>query len=146
MLRLTKKVEYSLIALRHIALTDGVTTAKDIAERFQIPRELLAKILQKMTRAGIIRSIQGPKGGYVLESSLQDLSLSELIRIIEGGYEFVECASGRKDECLLMDNCIIRSPLLRVNKEIQRFLTTISVADVIRGKITGAETFSAQNQ
>ncbi len=137
MLRLTKKVEYALIALRHIAEKSDteVSKTKEISEHYHIPQELLAKILQKLNRAGIIQSMQGPRGGYVLVRPLNEIPLSTIIEAIEGSYHFVECASGDKEDCFLIDDCVIRSPLLRINQEIRRFLSKVTVQQVVRGEV-----------
>jgi len=137
MLRLTKKVEYALIALRHIASKgEGeVSKTKEIAEQYRIPHELLAKILQKLNRTGLIRSVQGPRGGYALARPLDQVSLSAIIELIEGDYNFVECAANKEDDCLLFQDCVIRSPLLRINQEIRRFLDTVTVQEVVQGRV-----------
>jgi Rrf2 family protein len=133
MLRLTKKVEYGLIALKHINEKTGeeICPAKEIAECANIPRELLAKILQRLTRAGMIKSIQGPKGGYVLSCSLSDVSLSKFLDTIEGGYAMVECATESVENCSLVDCCNVRSPLLRINQQMKLFLDKITLADIL---------------
>ena len=68
MIRLSKKVEYGLIAIRHIATKPlgEIVTAKEIAETYGIPYELLSKVLQKLTKSGLISSHQGMRGGYAL--------------------------------------------------------------------------------
>ena len=68
MVRLSKKVEYGLIAIRHIATKSfgEIVTAKEIADSYKIPYELLAKVLQKLTKSGLIISHQGVHGGYEL--------------------------------------------------------------------------------
>jgi len=66
MLRLSKKVEYGIIAIRHIASLDGrgtVTTAKEISDTYDISYELLAKVLQRLTKKGLIVSYQGVRAG-----------------------------------------------------------------------------------
>ena len=68
MIKLSKKVDYGLIAIGHIAYREKarVVTAKHIASEYNIPQELLAKVLQRLAREGLITSQNGPKGGYVL--------------------------------------------------------------------------------
>jgi Rrf2 family protein len=68
MLKLSKKVDYGLIAISHIAHRedDRNISAKQIAEQYDIPVELLAKILQRLAKGGLIMSQNGPKGGYIL--------------------------------------------------------------------------------
>lgn len=133
MLRITKKVEYGLIALKHIhsKLGDDVSNAKEIAECAQIPKELLAKVLQQLTRANIIKSVQGPRGGYVLACSLHDISLEKFITVLEGEYDLVQCATETDENCYLIDCCNIRLPLLRINQQLKIFLTNITLGDII---------------
>ena len=64
MLKLTRKLEYALIALRHMQdKRDTFISAKEIADMYLIPRELLAKTLQQMAKLNYIRATQGPRGG-----------------------------------------------------------------------------------
>ena len=66
MLKLTKKADYGLIALKHLAVNAdaGVASAKEIADTYHIPLPLLSKILQKLNKSGFLRSEQGNNGGY----------------------------------------------------------------------------------
>ena len=68
MLRLSKKADYALMAVRHLALQDGLTStsAREIAEQYDIPIELMAKVLQRLVRTGLLISTQGTRGGYAL--------------------------------------------------------------------------------
>lgn len=133
MLRLTKKIEYGLIALKHINCKskDNIYNAKEIAECAQIPKELLAKVLQQLTRAEIIRSVQGPRGGYVLTCALHEISLAKFITVLEGEYGLVQCASETEDNCYLIDCCNIRSPLLRINQQLKTFLDNIYLDEIL---------------
>ena len=137
MLRLTKKVEYGLIALKHISSKskDYIYNAKEIAECAQIPKELLAKVLQKLSRAGIISSVQGPRGGYILTCSLHEISLAKFITVLEGEYDLVQCASETEDNCYLIDCCNIRSPLLQINQQLKIFLDNISLGEILLSEL-----------
>ena len=67
MLKLSKKVDYALIALMHLAQQDeGASSAREVATIYGMPQDLLAKVLQKLTRSGLVVSHQGMKGGYSL--------------------------------------------------------------------------------
>ncbi|MBI4810140.1 MAG: Rrf2 family transcriptional regulator, partial [Ignavibacteriales bacterium] len=85
MFQLSKKVEYGLIAIKHMASGDRgqMFTAKDIAEKYQIPYELLAKIMQKLAKQGFIVSYQGINGGYMLMRNPQEMKVAEIIHAIE---------------------------------------------------------------
>ncbi len=124
MLRLSKKTEYALIALKDIALNSGVdvTTVREISEKNQIPRDLLAKILQVLKREKIVRSIQGAKGGYILSVPIDEITLLRLIEILEGPAGLVECSVPGGENCSRAEVCSIRYQLLKLNKRVLAIL------------------------
>ena len=73
MLKITKKVEYALIAMRHIKNTDSLCSSKEISKNYNIPHEIMAKTLQRLSKTGYIHSIKGPNGGYLLKKSLNKI-------------------------------------------------------------------------
>jgi len=85
MFKFNKKTEYGILALQHMLSLkqDQVATVKEIAENYKIPQSLLAKILQQLSRKKIIQSVQGAKGGYVLKTDADDLSLAKVLEAIE---------------------------------------------------------------
>ena len=84
MLKLTKKADYGLIALRHLAVQARTASAKDIAESYGIPLPLLSKVLQKLTKSGFLISEQGTNGGYRLSRDPHEITALEVIRTIDG--------------------------------------------------------------
>src|SRR3989304_8739859 len=108
MLQLSKKVEYGLIALRHMAMRPlgQVFTAKELAQEYEIPYELLAKVLQKLARSGVVHSTQGVKGGYALAKPPGMLPVSQVISIIEEEKPMIgECSGEGPDGASMFDNC-----------------------------------------
>src|SRR5258707_6534105 len=93
MLKLTKKADYGLIALKHLAVNSGgvSSSAKAIAECYGIPQPLLAKILQKLTKIGLLQSLPGANGGYRLARSPQSITALEVIRAIDGPIILTAC-------------------------------------------------------
>ncbi|NOY77145.1 MAG: Rrf2 family transcriptional regulator [Calditrichaeota bacterium] len=124
MLRLSKKTEYALIALKEIALNSGVnvTTVREISESHQIPRDLLAKILQSLKREKIVRSVQGAKGGYSLSTPIDEITLLRLIEILEGPAGLIECAIPDSKHCKKAEVCSIRDQLLKLNDQMLALL------------------------
>lgn len=133
MVRFSKKIEYSLIALRYIAnAKDEVVTAKEISNKYNIPYELLAKILQKLKKEKILNSNQGVKGGYTISIPLNQISLSELIEKVEGKTALVECMhSENLSECFISDCCSIKDPISKMQVELENLLKTKMVSDFI---------------
>jgi len=133
MIKLSKKVEYALIALKHIQTSnEEIVTAKEISTEHGIPYELLAKILQKLKKDNILVSSQGIKGGYKLNIPLNDLSLSKLIDVLEEETAIVECQKiGSSDECILFENCDMKTPMGKMQKELENLFKSKMVSDFI---------------
>ncbi len=134
MVRLSKRVEYGLIAIRHIAtLTNGdVSTAKEIAESYHIPYELLAKVLQKLTKAGLIVSHQGVYGGYTLAKHPDTIPVSKIILAIEGSNPMIaQCMSDGPESCGVFEVCTIKSPLSKVQANIDRAFSAMMLSEIV---------------
>jgi Rrf2 family protein len=131
MLRLTKKADYGLMALKYLAENPDRTSvsAKDIAEAYHIPPQLLAKILQRLAKVGILRSHAGMNGGYSLLRNSREISAFEVIYAIDGPLFITSCGPSRNG-CDLTDSCTIKEPLARVNDSISGLLRSISIADL----------------
>jgi Rrf2 family protein len=131
MLKLTKKADYGLIALKFLAEhpEKGAVSAKDVADAYGIPAQLLAKILQTLTREGLLRSQAGMNGGYALAREARDISAFEVILAIDGPLFITSCIKGSKS-CELHTSCTIKEPLARVNETIAGVLKSISIQDL----------------
>ncbi len=129
MLKLTKKADYGLMAMKHLAehAHEGACSTKDVAEAYGIPQELLAKILQRLAKAGLLHSQHGTNGGYTLAREASGISAFEVIRAIDGPLFITSCITVR-GECGQTDRCTIREPLRRVNQSIEHVLRSISIA------------------
>jgi Rrf2 family protein len=131
MLRLTKKADYGLIAMTHLAESGNghAYSAKDIAEAYHIPAELLAKILQKLAKAGLLTSQHGTNGGYVLARDPHTISAFEVIKAIDGPLFITACISTHK-ECGQSSTCNVKEPLRKVNDSIREVLSNIKIAEM----------------
>lgn len=134
MVRLSKKVEYGLIAMRHIATRRGgdLVTAKEIAETYKIPYELLAKVLQRLSKAGLILSVHGVHGGYSLAGDPAEMPLSAIISAIEGtGPVITQCLSQGPESCDVFDVCTIKVPLTKVQSNIERAFSSMMLSEIV---------------
>src|SRR5450631_1159272 len=131
MLRLTKKADYGLMALKFLAERSDMPSlsAKDIADAYGIPAQLLAKILQRLTKTGLLRSHAGMNGGYALARDARTISAFEVIHSIDGPFFITSCTKGAKG-CDLTPSCTIKEPLARVNETIAGVLKSISIQDL----------------
>ena len=129
MLKLTKKLEYALIALRHMHLKGKVlSSSKEISQMYMIPREVLAKVLQKMVKLNYVEAVKGPSGGYKLRQSLDGVNLTQFIEEMEGPLGVVDCSMNI--ECNQMDNCNIRMPINKINENMRLFFNKIRIIDI----------------
>jgi Rrf2 family protein len=131
MLRLSKKTDYALLALQYLASkgASDVASSRAIAERFDIPVELLAKILQRLARRGLVAAHKGVRGGYHLARPAWALSVAEVVQAIDGPLTFTAC-SPRDIACGQFASCTVRDPLWRVRERILSVLQTVTVADI----------------
>ena len=129
MLKLTRKLEYALIALRHMQMKgDTLSTTKEIADMYMIPRELLAKTLQQMARLKYINAVQGPKGGYCIDKVLAIINLTQFVEAMEGPLEMVEC--NINSDCIQLNSCNIRMPINKINENIRSIFNNINITDI----------------
>lgn len=132
MLSLSKKTDYALLALSYLAHLEPNRSAntKEIAEKFAIPLELLAKVLQKMARSQMILSTAGPNGGYRLARPAADISVGAIIEAVEGMPAIIQCMKISDNGCDQLNRCTIRKPLARINERILQMLSLITLAEI----------------
>ena len=132
MLKLTKKADYGLMAMKHLAehADRGACSSKDVAGAYGIPQEALAKILQRLAKVGLIRSQYGMNGGYTLTRDPKTISAFEVIKAIDGPLFITSCVTDRS-ECQQMTKCTVREPLRKVNDAIAAALRQVTIASLV---------------
>ena len=131
MLRLSKKADYALIAMKHLAQKPGATStsAREIAEQYDIPIELLAKVLQRLVRTGLLASTQGTRGGYTLSRPSKSISLADVIQAIDGPFTVTACST-EKNDCEQYSKCSVRDPLWQIRERIVAALGTVTLSEM----------------
>jgi Rrf2 family protein len=131
MLRLSKKADYALIAMKHLAIRPDVpsVSAREIAEQYDIPLELMAKVLQRLARRGLVTSHQGTRGGYRLSRSPAIISVADIIQAIDGPVTVTACSS-EAENCGQYAKCSVRDPLWRIKDRILAALATCSLQEI----------------
>lgn len=123
---LTKTSEYAIRSLMYIALHASVqhkVGIKEVAQELDLPLHFIGKILQDMVRKGLVASVKGPNGGFFLDRPASDISLMDVVRVIDGTEAFRRCGLGMKQcsdahPCPLHDDFkIYRNGLARVFEE-----------------------------
>ncbi len=132
MLRLSKKADYALMAMKHLAVRhqEGATaSAREIAELYNIPIELMAKVLQRLVRTGLLVSTQGTRGGYGLARPAPAITVADVIQAIDGPFTVTACST-EHDGCGQYTKCSIRDPLWKIRDRILSALGTVTVAEM----------------
>jgi Rrf2 family protein len=135
MLQISKKIEYGLIAIRHMALQTGdcCTTTKEISDRYAIPYNLLAKVMQVLARNGLIIPRQGVYGGYILTKNPSEIKISDVINAIEEipQISLMQCEAEPVENCAVSSYCTIKNPLLRIQQTINNAFQRMTVKEIL---------------
>ena len=133
MLTLTKKTEYALIAVCHLANSgQKVVSARDMAQAYGVRLPLLMNVLKTLNQRGLLKSVRGARGGYSLAVGPKNITLSRVIEALEGPPRLTKCSLPQPDDpvCELSGQCPVRFPLAKVQRLFGGFLRSVTVADV----------------
>jgi Rrf2 family protein len=129
MLCLTRKTDYALIALGYLAeRQDRVVSAREIARGFNLPEALLMNILKSLQGDGILRSTRGKHGGYRIAGDLEEISLYELIRVLEGK---VEPGCDHEEAAARVRGNWKPAPIRAIQSKMMQFLRDVTLADLV---------------
>lgn len=128
MLKITKTAEYALIAIKHMSNEETICSSNNIASQYNIPKEIMAKTLQKLSRKKYIKSTKGPNGGYSVKKSIKNINLIEFIEDMEGPVGISTCS--KNESCSLIDCCNIKDPINKINNNIKNILSEIKLKDI----------------
>jgi Rrf2 family protein len=134
MLSLTKKTDYALIALAHLAgAGERPISARDIAETYELPTAMLMNILKTLHHHNVVTSTRGTKGGYQLAIDPKTVSLYQLIEMIDGPVQMIDCADNAQPGtgCRIRNHCPIQNPIKALHAQFERFLKQVMLADLI---------------
>lgn len=130
MLKLTKKADYGLIAMRHLTtLYPRSASAKDISDQYGLPAPVLAKILQTLVRGGFLASEYGANGGYRLSRGPELITAFDIVRTIDGPIFLTSCFTENGD-CEHHKKCSIRDPLRRIHEGIISLLNKMTMSEL----------------
>ncbi len=136
-MKISTQSRYGLRALFDIAYhSAGLSTqVKDISARQGISPRYIEQIFQKLKRAGIIKSIRGPSGGYYLAKKLDEITVGEIVRATEGNIHLVHCTSSRKSArkaCERFAQCVVRDIWKEASERLMSYLDSITLEDLCK--------------
>jgi Rrf2 family protein len=135
MFKLSKKADYGLIAVKHLAMhrKEHACSANEIAEEYGISVTLMAKVLQKLAKESLVAAKHGSSGGYQLAKEPSQISALDVITAIDGPVLITSCVTSH-GPCDATERCSVREPLRRVNESILHVLSTVTISQMSEGE------------
>ena len=130
--KMNRKIEYSLMALKHMSTkaVGELTTAKEVSERYSSPFDATARVLQIMAQQGLLKAEHGAFGGYQITKDLKKVTLNDLMNIISGPMQIAKCLS-HDEGCEIQSACNIVSPIYNLNKKLTDFYNSVTIHELI---------------
>ncbi len=135
MFRLSKTTDYGIVLLAGLARDPRAEprNARELAHRTELPVPMVSKILKAPAKEGLLVSQRGSKGGYRLARAPEELTVSEMIRVLEGPVALTDCAIG-PELCEHETMCAVREPWQLISRVVERALADVTLADLVRGR------------
>ena len=132
MFKLSKKADYGLIAVKHLAThrkSDHAYSANEVADEYGISTTLMAKVLQRLAKEGVVLAKHGSTGGYQLAKDPARISALDVISAIDGPVLITSCVTSHGN-CETTERCSVLEPLRKVNESILGVLSTVTIAQM----------------
>jgi Rrf2 family protein len=143
---MSRKVDYALLILCHLHRQPAGACAREIATRFRLSRAFVANILKELCHHGWLRSQRGIKGGYLLQRSMEQTNLCELMEALDNPVSFAAC-NGRSgaEPCPLAGFCPVQVPIALVHQRICDVLRSVTLVQLFppSAEITTADASAA---
>lgn len=140
-MQVSQKCQYTLRALFELAKRQGnePVTVAEIADAQAIPRRFLELIFMDLRNRGVIESRRGNRGGYVLKTSPETISVGDIIRVVDGSLTPVKCVEGRsEDHCRLKNRCVFVTVWQRAQRAMEEVYDKTTLQDLIDDERTAA--------
>ena len=131
MLKLSKKTDYAIILLSHLGEAKTPVSAQEMATHFKLPYPMVSNILKQLVSSGLVESIRGKHGGYILDMPTDEINLADIILATDSPFNLVECAHVG-EICKVHQCCPTRRPLLALHEKIKQFVEETTLTSIIR--------------
>jgi len=134
-MRLTRQTNYAVRILMYCAANDApLSRIGDIAKAYQVSELFLFKILQPLTKSGLIESVRGRNGGIRLGRAADKITLLHVVKVTEENFAMAECFENDASECPLVDSCGLNSALRQALNAFFEVLSTYSIDDLVKAR------------
>jgi FeS assembly SUF system regulator len=132
-LRITKQADYGIVLLTRMAADpERLFTANELAAEAGLPHPIVSKVLKLLVRGEVLSSQRGVKGGYTLDRSPEEITVFDIVTVLEGPIAITECIDDSPSECSQEPHCPVRGNWQRINRAIQLALEDITLAEMTR--------------
>ncbi len=132
-MKISTKGRYALRLMLDLALNDTgePVQIKDISSRQDISNKYLEQIVSALNKAGLVRSIRGPQGGYMLTRKPENYTVGDILRVTEGSMAPVSCLEFEDNNCPREDNCATLMVWKKLDEAIKSVIDTVTLADLV---------------
>ena len=144
MIRMSKETDYGIVLLTHFAgvSNEKVFSARELAEATQVPLPMVSKVLKALTRAGLLISQRGPRGGYALAKRPSEITIVDVVTAMEGTVALTECLD-QPGDCRHETTCHVRENWELINEKVLTALRDITIAEMcapVTGRLVSLDT------
>lgn len=137
MLKISKLTDYGLLATVYLSRHRGeVVASREIAEFYHLPVPMITKVLKTLQHGGLVRSQRGVGGGYSFDLDPNEVTLGQLIAVLEGPWDLVECETvtdAGHAACAIRVACPSRGFMFGINRAVKQAFEQVTLADLGRG-------------
>ena len=141
-MKLSTKGRYAVMAMVDLATQSAQQkpiALADIAERQEISLSYLEQLFGKLRKGGMVRSVRGPGGGYLLARSAADTRISDIVKSVDEQIKATRCKSGSSDGCHSNKSlCLTHDLWEELGNQIHKYLSSVSLEDIVDKKIPGS--------
>ena len=133
MIRINKLTDYGIVIAVHIASDEPerLHSAREITMVTRVPQPTVTRLLKQLARSGILSSTRGAAGGYTLAQPPEDISVTQLIEVLEGPIALTECSDTVCD-CIFEEKCAVEAPWQTISLAVRNALDSVTLADMAR--------------
>ena len=129
-MRINRLTDYAVVILANLAGDQSSVSAQTISERSGVPLPTVAKLLKILSKADLVAARRGAAGGYALAQPLEDISIADVIKAVEGPISLTACVDTGDAPCELESMCAVNGRWTDVNRAVQNVLDQVSLAQM----------------